>query len=226
MKELFRRKELKYLLDETRHQAFLEALQNQLEPDDFHDYPIKSVYLDTPDYRYLFHCARKPAYKEKLRVRMYANRQHYLEVKKKWHGITHKSRVGLSPSQLTAVLTGNRTAFGKPDGESARIWMEQLCQPAFTVEYHRRAWHWKGDPSLRITLDDSLCWHPPHEQSQPLTKPGEYVLEIKSSSPLPLPLARTLSTLQLQPASVSKAGHAFSALTQSRKRKEICPCII
>lgn len=209
MKDLFRRKELKYLLEDTRQQAFLAFLQDDLVADDFHDYRIQSVYLDTPDHRLLRQCARKPAYREKLRVRIYDNGQSYLEVKKKWQGITYKSRWSLSRVQLDSLLAGDPVECG---GEAGRILQERWCIPVFTVQYHRRAWRWKGDPDLRITLDDTIQWQKGADPYRALLPADRYILEIKSSRPLPLELVHVMNRLELQPASVSKAGTAFQQL--------------
>lgn len=222
MKELFRRKELKYVLDPLQRQAFVERLNQFLEPDAFHDYPIRSVYLDTSDCRLLTECIRKPAYREKLRVRMYENGQNFLEVKKKWQGVTHKARTSLEDSQLESLLSGHPVSCG---GEAGRILQERNCQPVFSVQYHRLAWHWKQDPDLRITLDDSLLWQDLQGCSRQLLPGDHYVLEIKSAMPLPFDLARTLSELALQPASVSKAGRAFQALSLEKQRKETLQCM-
>lgn len=216
MKDLFRRKELKYLLDAKQKERLLQALGPDLVPDAFFDYPVHSVYLDTPDYALFTNCERKPAYREKLRLRFYDNGQTFLEVKKKWKGVTHKNRCLLTPEQTETVLAGESLPRYS---EAGGLLPEHPIHPVFEVRYHRLAWYWKDDPDLRVTLDEDLTWNKPGEQPQPLLEKGRYVLEIKSLAPFPLKLARTLNELDIWPCSASKAGNAFRQICLNNAKK-------
>src|SRR5699024_6829540 len=68
---VFRRYELKYLLDEQQHTAVMKAVHAHMIPDRYAHSAIRSLYFDTDNYRLARHSIEKPVYKEKLRLRSY-----------------------------------------------------------------------------------------------------------------------------------------------------------
>ena len=75
MAEIFRRREIKYRLDETRLPGILEEISRHAVPDaynaDGREYGIVNLYMDTPDDWFIRRSLRGPRYKEKLRLRGY-----------------------------------------------------------------------------------------------------------------------------------------------------------
>ena len=65
---VFRRYELKYLLDEQQHTAVMKAVHAHMIPDRYAHSAIRSLYFDTDNYRLARHSIEKPVYKEKLRL--------------------------------------------------------------------------------------------------------------------------------------------------------------
>lgn len=174
MKDLFRRKELKYLLDTAQKERLLQALGPDLVPDAFFDYPVHSIYLDTADYALFTNCERKPAYREKLRLRFYDNGQTFLEVKKKW-----KDDPDLRLT-LDEDLTWNEPG-GHPRSllEKGRYVLEIKSLAPFPLKLARTLneldiWPCSaskaGNAFRQICLNNAkkgdLTWHSPHSPSR------------------------------------------------------------
>ena len=108
--DVFRRKELKFLLTPQKRSIIEEALAGHMIPDAHGANTISNLYYDTPDYRLIRHSLEHPVYKEKLRLRCYgdvnAGGDVYLELKKKYKGIVYKRRIPLPEAAATAWLTG------------------------------------------------------------------------------------------------------------------------
>ena len=82
-KNIFERKEKKYVLSEAQAQALLAVIADKIEPDEYPESNIKSTYYDTPDYAVIQRSLEKPVYKEKLRIRDYGCGSVFVELKKK-----------------------------------------------------------------------------------------------------------------------------------------------
>ena len=70
-KTIFKRYELKYVLDRCQYDAVEKALQEHMVPDRYGHSSIRNVYLDTDDFLLARRSIEKPLYKEKLRLRSY-----------------------------------------------------------------------------------------------------------------------------------------------------------
>ena len=107
---IFRRYELKYLLDAGQRKAVLAAMAPHMEPDPFSHSSIRNLYLDTPDYRLIRRSLEKPVYKEKLRVRSYGRAGEtdpvFVELKKKYRSVVYKRRISMPQDQALGCLTG------------------------------------------------------------------------------------------------------------------------
>ncbi|MCR5212314.1 MAG: VTC domain-containing protein, partial [Lachnospiraceae bacterium] len=62
---------MKYMLDNEKKAAFIEALGDSLIPDDYPESDIMNIYYDTQDYHLVRKSLERPIYKEKLRLRTY-----------------------------------------------------------------------------------------------------------------------------------------------------------
>ena len=80
-----------------------------------------------------------------------------------------------------------------------------------------------ADPDLRLTFDDRLeyfdCFRPA-DGWQPIIRPSESILEIKSAGPYPPWLVRALSAHSIYPASFTKYGNAYQLAGPVVQRKE------
>ena len=110
--EVFKRKEVKYVLDERQCSYIQEAIGRLggMAPDEYGASRITSLYLDTEDRLLVRRSLDKPLYKEKLRLRWYGDLDEtsvvFIELKKKYKGVVYKRRVGCSLAAVQAYLSG------------------------------------------------------------------------------------------------------------------------
>lgn len=230
MQTVFRRYEIKFRITRAQRRRLMTAFEGWMREDDYGVHVIRNVYFDTPDHRLIRRSLEKPLYKEKLRVRSYVTATGdtpvFVELKKKYKGVVYKRRVALPETQAMAFLCGRQ-----PVGES-QILREMdyfldyygTLQPAMFLSYRRQAFHGVEDPALRITFDDEILWR---EDRLRLTEevggrrllPEDTVLmEIKTSTALPLWLSAILSREKIYKSSFSKYGAAY--LTTVKEQKE------
>lgn len=175
----WRRYEAKYFIDEacaTRIRAFLH---DNVPPDPHSacmsdmQYPVYSVYLDSPT-AVCFHDARNKAeVRAKLRVRTYRSPgesasvyPHFYEIKRKRHGIVKKTRARL-PAELGEQLIWNGASLGDDLGQLDSTTRHNLAsfqdlrskisaRPAVAVFYTREAYETTTADRVRISLDRNL----------------------------------------------------------------------
>ena len=70
-KSVFKRYELKYLMDEDQASAVRGALEEHMRQDRYGRSAIRNIYFDTRDFILARRSIAKPLYKEKLRFRSY-----------------------------------------------------------------------------------------------------------------------------------------------------------
>lgn len=106
--EIFRRKEIKYLLTPAQYQSVRDLLGPVLIEDKYGKQTVRSVYYDMPGFELIQRSLRHPVYKEKLRVRSYGGPDSgmpmFAEIKKKFHGIVYKRRVPFDGNLLPGCL--------------------------------------------------------------------------------------------------------------------------
>jgi len=221
IQDVFKRYELKYLLNEVQYQVLMRESADHLTADEFAAATIANIYYDTDDFRLIRASIEKPVYKEKLRLRSYGipkeESKVFLELKKKFKGVVYKRRIDLPFLEAQAyLLEGIRPAA---DSQILREidWFRRtypLLPKAF-IAYDRAAWRGREDPGLRLTFDQNIrCRESCLDLSRgnwgrPLLTPGQRLLEIKISGAMPLWLARLLNRLDIYPASYSKYGACY-----------------
>ncbi len=217
----FKRYEKKYLLSAQQYARLFEQLQPYIEPDEFFQSTVCSLYYDTEDYRLIRHSIDAPIYKEKLRLRSYGvpgpDDTVFVELKKKYKGIVYKRRVAAGAQQAAAWLAGESGA--PEDGQMQREidWFlhENRPEPRVFIACERTAWRAKEQAELRITFDENLRWRGTDldlcagSEGEALTAPGQVLMEIKIPGAAPLWLARLLSDDALFPTGFSKYGTAY-----------------
>ena len=77
---VFKRYEIKYMLTQEQKQKVLQAMEPYMALDEYGRTTIRNIYFDTDNYRLIRRSIDKPAYKEKLRVRSYAQADDYSTV--------------------------------------------------------------------------------------------------------------------------------------------------
>lgn len=71
LKNVFQRKETKYVLSQEDFHKFFHDLQKEMSVDEYGQHTILSLYFDTDDFRLIKRSIDKPVYKEKFRIRAY-----------------------------------------------------------------------------------------------------------------------------------------------------------
>ena len=181
---VFKRKEIKYLLNSEERNALLPILEAHMEPDAFAHSSIFNLYYDTPDFRMVRRSLEKPMYKEKLRLRSYGTPENtstvFPEIKKKAMGIVYKRRISLPYQEAVSFLSGQQIASTDTcDGTTQQIASTDMCDgttrqilheldwmlasykdldPRVFLSYERDSYKGISDPSLRLTLDQDILF--------------------------------------------------------------------
>ena len=110
--DVFRRRELKFILDRQQRDDLEQLLKQRMVPDKYGHKTICNIYYDTPDFRLIRRSLEKPVYKEKLRLRSYGpigpGVDVFLEMKKKYKGVVYKRRIAVSQDQAMAFMQGQQ----------------------------------------------------------------------------------------------------------------------
>lgn len=221
---IFRRKEIKYLLDRQKYNEIFRVIGEHMQCDEYGKSLICSLYFDTPDFRLIRDSIQKPTtYKEKLRLRSYGTPCDesiaFAELKKKYKGIVYKRRVKLPYLRALEWLSSDEKA-----PEDGQIWREidyfktfyKDLYPAIAITYERMAYYSERDEGLRVTFDRNIRYRFENTDlrlgadGEELLGEGMYLMEIKIPDAMPLWLSAALSECGIYPASYSKYGNAYT----------------
>lgn len=217
----FKRLEKKYLLSAAQYECLMAELGEHIEPDRFHKSTVCSVYYDNDSFSLIRRSIDAPVYKEKLRVRSYGvpedDGQVFVELKKKFDGIVYKRRAAMSAAEAEGWLAGKRPA--PEDSQMVReiewFMRKNVPVPKVFIACDRTAWTARDDGELRITFDEDIRYRETElkltagSHGEPLTEPGQVLMEIKLPGAAPLWLAHMLCALELYPVGFSKYGVAY-----------------
>ena len=223
--DVFRRRELKFLLNDFQCDAVRTALVQRMAPDPYGLSTICNLYYDTPDYRLIRHSLEHPVYKEKLRMRCYglatSDADVFLELKKKYQGVVYKRRVKVTEDEAISFM--NRTGTLRKQNQITReiLYFRDFYQnlrPQVYLCYDRDAWYDPVDKGFRMTLDrniryrtDDLSLTAPFGGCE-ILKPGQTLLEVKAEGAIPLWLVDLLTREQIHKQSFSKYGKAYEQM--------------
>ena len=219
----FKRYEKKFLLSAAQYARLMEQLRPHIEPDEYFQSTVCSLYYDTADCTLIRRSIEGPVYKEKLRLRSYGvpapEDPVFVELKKKYKGVVYKRRVTAPAAQAARWLAGD---CGAPeDGQMEREidWFVHQYRPVLRafIACERTAWRAVENHGLRVTFDEQLRWRETEldlcagSGGEPLLGEGEVLMELKIPQAAPLWLARLLSEEGLFPTSFSKYGTAYKS---------------
>lgn len=218
MVETFRRYEKKYLLEKDQYENILNDLRPYIERSKFYDSQIRSIYYDTDKFQLIRRSIEKPEYKEKLRVRSYADAEGddkvYVELKKKFDGIVYKRRC---KAKCDDVLNDIYNCKMNNDQvyEEIKYALQYYgkLRPAIYIGCSRTSYYAKEDENLRITFDKDMKYRMKHLnfKASELDKPinDKVIMEIKIGESMPLWLSEILDKNKAYPRGFSKVGTAF-----------------
>ena len=229
---VFKRYELKYILNEAQKQAVLKAIDRYMALDRYGRTVIRNLYFDTDNYRLARHSIERPAYKEKLRIRSYeqADPQStvFVELKKKYKSVVYKRRLSLSEQDAMAWTLGDRPCPTQTQiSEEINYFLSyyQTLRPVAFLSYEREAYYALSGDDFRITFDDTiLCRQQALTlQSEPWGDPildkGLVLMEIKCAGGIPLWMTRVLSEEQIYKTAFSKYGTAYQTIIHPNRKE-------
>ena len=217
---VFKRYEIKYLLNREQYAEILTAMAPHMEPDAYGATTIRNLYFDTDNYRLIRRSIEKPVYKEKLRLRSYqragARDLVFVELKKKFDDVVYKRRLSMTAEAAERWLMDGEAC--PEDGQIAReidyvLTYYQNLSPKVYLSYDRQAF--VGERDFRITFDENIRarWDDLSLDSDPGGSPlldeGYVLMELKTGGGIPLWLTRELTRLKIYKASFSKYGKAY-----------------
>ncbi len=219
---IFKRYETKYLLTEEQRQRVLQAMEPHMVLDQYGRSVVRSVYLDTPNYRLIRHSLEGPAYKEKLRVRSYGQADLdstvFVELKKKYKGVVYKRRIALPEREAADWLLGKRHCQPRTQITAEVDYFlqyYQCLQPAALVTCEREAFCTREPSDFRVTFDDTILFRQEDLSLEsdvygtPLLPEGMVLMEVKCSGGMPLWMTHVLSEEGIYKTSFSKYGTAY-----------------
>jgi hypothetical protein len=231
--------EVKMLLNPVQRAGLGEAFGDRLKPDTEAspngEYPIVTLYFDTPDHRSFWDSWRGVGSRRKLRVRVYGSSDGrispavFIEVKHKVDGRGVKRRLRMGFETAGALVAGNDGPFRREFGEH-RVGQEILGMigeerytPFCVMRYFRRAYFLEGSEAfpggepVRMTFDEGLAVRfsllelcPDDVRFQRnLLEEGMQIMEVKGFGAVPYPVTQVFSALGLSPGRFSKFRSAF-----------------
>ncbi len=229
---VFKRIEIKYLLDKNEKDELLECMKDKMKADEHGDSTIRNIYYDTDSFLLIRRSIEKPVYKEKLRIRSYKASSMkdpvYVELKKKCKKTVFKRRIQIPQGDAVSFLSGNDLSEDVFSGNKSKPAdhgianeiryfrdLYKTLHPVVYLSYDRQAFFAKDDDSFRMTFDTNIMYRADRISlaEDPggisLIKPGQALLEVKVSGGMPLWLSRFLSEKQIFKASFSKYGEAY-----------------
>ena len=225
--DVFRRRELKFLINEQQRQMLEQQMRQRMVPDKHGRNTICNLYYDTPDYRLIRRSLERPVYKEKLRLRSYGKALQgadvFLEMKKKYKGIVYKRRIRVTEAEAKAFME-HRGDLPK-DSQIARelVYFRDFyweLAPRVYLSYEREAWFDPEDSGFRMTLDRNIQYRTADlslaasTDGKPILPPDLSLLEVKASGGIPMWLTEHLSRHKIHKQSFSKYGRAYMELLE------------
>lgn len=218
---IFKRYEMKYLLNRTQYRQITEAFEGRMKPDIHGKNTILSLYFDTPDDLLIRRSLEKPLYKEKLRVRSYGiadtDTTVFVELKKKYQSVVYKRRIAMSEEEARRYLLSHASVM---DTQISReidycLFHYHNLMPRMLLSYDRTAFYAMDNPQFRITFDENILWRD-HDVTLTTGIGGTAVLpadtilmEVKTADAIPLWLVQLLSREKIYKTSFSKYGTAW-----------------
>ncbi len=222
---VFKRYEIKYLLDRKQKEKVLQAMEPYMEPDRYGRSTIRNIYYDTDNYRLIRTSLEKPVYKEKLRVRSYEaaapEDEVFVELKKKYDSVVYKRRIELAEGQAMEYLAGAAPApIHTHITEEIDYFLQfyRTLAPKVFLSYEREAYYTRETSEFRVTFDENILFREEDLSlgcgvyGESLLEPGQTLMEIKTPGGIPLWMVKALTEEKLHKTSFSKYGSAYQTM--------------
>ncbi|MCM1166566.1 MAG: polyphosphate polymerase domain-containing protein [Lachnospiraceae bacterium] len=226
----FKRREMKFLLNEEQYKILRAEIEKYMTEDSFGKHTILNVYMDNRNNDLIRTSLGKPVYREKLRLRSYGHvedgSEAFLEIKKKFRGITYKRRFELTYKELHDYITDGAAPSkrGQVFEEIDYMIRRRELVPRIVICYDREAFYGNDDREFRLTFDGNVRFRR-NDLDLRSGADGEYlktqphvIMEVKSAGAIPLWLVRVLSENKVTCGSFSKYGNIF--MNEIRQKRE------
>ena len=238
----FARLEFKYLLSAKKRLAVERDLQYFLQYDPFvidrddHRYIVRSLYYDTQRYS-AFHDKIDGLHtRSKFRLRTYTESSTepapvFLEIKGRHNNLVFKHRtpvdltlqelLTLSDQSLSKALIDRSVQDKVSDQFTFELFRKNL-RPVALIDYQRRPYISKYDPSFRITFDEQLfatktnCLFPDGGVQKKRVVAGYTILEVKFRHHMPSWFHQVIQSHELNRLSISKIVSGMEVLGMAR----------
>ena len=230
---VFQRYELKYLLTRQQQENILREMEDYMALDQYGKTVIRNVYYDTDNYLLIRRSIEKPAYKEKLRLRSYAQAVQdtpiFVELKKKYASVVYKRRLSMLEEPAMAWLSDrNNLSPGCQISREIDYFRDFYgsLHPVVFLSYQRHAYYAKDGSDFRVTFDDEILCRDTEltltapAYGTPILEEGKVLMEIKCSGGIPLWLTQVLSREKIYKTSFSKYGTAYQNLIYPKLKEE------
>ncbi len=219
---IFKRYEIKYLITEEQKKRLLKVMEPYMKIDKYGKTNIRNIYFDTDTYELIRKSIEKPMYKEKLRVRSYGcpgkDSDVFVELKKKCDGIVYKRRLSLPDEKAKkAFLSHESLPINSQIAREIDYFRNyyDTLKPVVFLSYDREAYFTLIESDLRITFDSNIFSRlndfnlNSDVYGYPVLPAEMSIMEIKTSSAIPIWLAGFLSEEKIYKTSFSKYGATY-----------------
>lgn len=228
------RREFKFLIRPELEPILRESIAGFLAPDrDLSSgYVVLTEYFDSPEHLCHWQKIDGLPNRRRLRSRIYVdpigNRDPvaFIEIKHKLDGITVKRRILSTPGEVAAFSNGGPLAHRTLDGEKVRHEISQFAAEhklsrRAQIRYHRYAYDNGHEGTFRITFDQDIRCRVKNIQGFsvndsdfeiPLSPSGSFLMEVKTSGPVPSWFRALCGKYALTPTSFSKYSAAIGTL--------------
>ena len=139
----------------------------------------------------------------------------FLEIKKKYKGVTSKRRIGLTLNEARAYVESRYRPSDEVQIAKEIDWLLKRygLSPRMLISYDRRAF--SSGEELRITFDSNIRYRLTEldlalgPDGFALSDRDIILMEVKTPGMLPLWLARSLCEMHVYPCSFSKYGNCY-----------------
>lgn len=218
----FKRREMKFLLTKTQYDIIRKQIEPFMTEDKFGLHTILNIYFDNENDDLIRHSLGKPVFKQKLRLRAYGSAAEdddiaFLEIKKKYRGITYKRRLELPYKELFdyGAFNVKPAVQGQVFDEIDALKTRMDLIPKIVICYDREAFFGNDDNEFRVTFDSNVRYRYTNldlrlgDDGEQLESAPYRIMEVKSAGAVPLWLVHILSENKIYHGSFSKYGSIY-----------------
>lgn len=232
---IFKRFEIKYMIDETVFEKLIEVMDGYMIADEHGRSTVCSLYYDTPKYLLIRRSLEHPVYKEKLRLRSYGVARPsdtvFVELKKKFCSVVYKRRIAMTYDKALSYLAGNGQIADSQIANEINYALKiyENLAPAVLLSYEREAFYARNNHEFRVTFDRNILWRD-YDLSldkdifgTPILEDQKVLMEVKTDGAIPGWMVDFLTANKLYKTSFSKYGTAYRAICDRVNNKSTKP---